>query len=75
MTERVSTLVVGEGIAGQATALELAARGHKIVILEQNKDILQGTSAGTPGRMGLGYHYFDFNNAKFYMENTVEFMK
>jgi hypothetical protein len=68
-------IVIGGGIAGCTTAIELAKRGHRVVILEQAQDILQGTSARTPGRMGLGYHYFDLNTAKLYMENTVEFMK
>lgn len=55
--------------------MELAARGHKITIVEQNPDILQGTSARTPGCMGLGYHYFDLNTAKYYMRQTIAFMK
>lgn len=55
--------------------MEIAKKGYEVVILEQAEDILQGTSARTPGRMGLGYHYFDFDTAKFYMEQTLAFMK
>ena len=68
-------VIIGGGIAGCTTAIELGKQNHKIVILEKDKDILRGTSARTPGRMGLGYHYFDLETAKFYMKNTIEFMK
>ncbi len=67
--------IIGGGVAGCATALELAKYGHEVVVLEQNKDILSGTSAKTPGRMGLGYHYYDLETAIFYMEQTIAFMK
>lgn len=67
--------IIGGGIAGCTTALELAKQGHEVVILERDSDILRGTSARTPGRMGLGYHYFDSQTAKFYMEHTVDFMR
>jgi len=69
-------VVVGGGIAGCTTALELAKQDkYEVVIVDRDKDILKGTSARTPGRMGLGYHYFDFNTAKLYMEHTIGFMK
>lgn len=67
--------IIGGGIAGCTTAIQLAKQGHQVVIIEQEDDILQGTSARTPGRMGLGYHYFDSDTAKRYMRQTVEFMK
>lgn len=67
--------IIGGGIAGCTTAIELRKRGHEVVILERDEDILRGTSARTPGRMGLGYHYFDSDTAKLYMTNTIEFMK
>jgi|GEM_PF-2444272 len=68
-------IIIGGGVAGCTTALEAAKLGFEVTILEQNPDILQGTSARTPGRMGLGYHYFDPNTAKTYMEHTVDFMQ
>lgn len=68
-------IIIGGGIAGCTTALELAKAGFEITILEKKSDILQGTSAKTPGRMGLGYHYFDTATAKIYMESTIDFMK
>jgi glycine/D-amino acid oxidase-like deaminating enzyme len=70
-------IIIGGGIAGCTTALELAKNNNpetEIIILEQSPEILQGTSARTPGRMGLGYHYFDAETAKTYMENTIHFM-
>ena len=70
-------VIIGGGIAGCTTALELAKQHSEveITILEQASEILQGTSARTPGRMGLGYHYFDAKTAKTYMERTLGFMK
>lgn len=67
--------IIGGGIAGCETALELANKGHKVIIYEQDSDILQGTSAKTFGRLGLGYHYFHSETAEHYMRQTVEFMK
>ncbi len=70
-------VIIGGGIAGCTTALELAKNNPEaqIIILEQAQEILQGTSARTPGRMGLGYHYFDAQTAKTYMQHTIGFMK
>ena len=70
-------VIIGAGIAGCTTALELAKTNPEaeIIILEQAQDILQRTSARTPGRMGLGYHYFDAETSKTYMEHTIGFMK
>ncbi len=68
-------VIIGGGIAGCTTAIELRKRGHEVTILEKDADLLRGTSARTPGRMGLGYHYFDSKTARFYMENTIGFMK
>lgn len=67
--------VIGGGIAGCTTSLELAKYGYEIILFEHKEDILQGTSARTPGRMGLGYHYFHSDTAKRYMKQTIEFMK
>ena len=50
-------VIIGGGIAGCTTAIELAKLGFDITILEKERDILLGTSARTPGRMGLGAYY------------------
>ena len=68
-------VIIGGGIAGCTTAIALRENGHEVTILEKDADLLRGTSARTPGRMGLGYHYFDSSTARFYMENTIGFMK
>ncbi|MES2676691.1 MAG: FAD-dependent oxidoreductase [Pseudomonadota bacterium] len=71
---QITIAIIGGGIAGCTTALELAKQGYKVIIYEQDDDILQGTSARTPGRLGLGYHYFHSETAEHYMKQTVEFM-
>jgi len=49
-------VIVGAGVAGCATAIELAKQNrYEVILLERDHDILKGTSARTPGRMGLGY--------------------
>lgn len=68
-------LVFGGGIAGIQTALKLAKEGFEVIIIEEKEDILLGTSGNTPGRMGLGYHYFDLDTALRYIKQTVKFMK
>jgi len=67
--------IIGGGIAGCTTALEIAKQGHRVIIYEQDSDILQGTSARTPGRMGLGYQCFHSEIAKHYMRQTIRFMQ
>ncbi|MFF5445535.1 FAD-dependent oxidoreductase [Streptomyces sp. NPDC012888] len=51
-------VVVGAGIAGLATAWELAAAGHETVVLEADR-ILSGTTGGTTGKLTAlhGLHY------------------
>ncbi len=68
-------VIIGGGIAGCTTALKLAEQRYEVVIIEQKDDILQSTRANTPGRMGLGYHYFDKDTGIRYMRQTIEFMK
>ena len=67
-------IIIGGGMAGCTTAIRLAKDGHNIIIIEELDDILRGTSEKTPGRMGLGYHYFDLKTAKMYAAKTLKFM-
>jgi glycine/D-amino acid oxidase-like deaminating enzyme len=67
--------IIGGGVAGCISAIELAKLGYAVVLLEQAPDILLGTSARTPGRMGLGYHYFDSKTAQKYTRHTIDFMR
>ena len=69
--------VLGGGIAGVTTALELVKNDTNAVTLFESKaHILEGTSARTPGRMGLGFHYLaDLDSAYQYLQSTVGFAK
>ena len=49
--------VIGGGIHGMMTAIALQAAGFKVIILEKNKNILEGTSGATHNRAHMGYHY------------------
>jgi 2-polyprenyl-6-methoxyphenol hydroxylase-like FAD-dependent oxidoreductase len=68
--------VIGGGIAGAITALRLAERKLAVTIIDKNNELLSGTSNNTPGRMGLGFHYFaDFDTAAKYLKSTISFVK
>jgi hypothetical protein len=67
--------IIGGGAGGCGTALELAAQGHKITIIEKRKELLQGTSDRTPCRLGLGFHYIDPDTAKKYLRATIAVVK
>jgi len=70
-------VIAGAGVAGIFSALKILSKFPQayVKIIEQKDKILSGTSANTPGRMGLGYHYKDFETALQYMINTLNFMK
>ena len=74
---KIKITIAGAGVAGIFSALEIMRelRDAQIKIIEKKQKILSGTSANTPGRMGLGYHYKDFETAVNYMKNTIIFMK
>ena len=74
---KIDVIVAGAGVAGVFSALELLKTypSVRVKIIEQKEKILSGTSANTPGRMGLGYHYKDLTTAINYMRNTLVFMK
>lgn len=67
--------VIGGGIAGVLTALELAEKGHKVILVEKYNGVLEGTSDRTPCRLGLGLHYIDVETAKEYFLATLKFIK
>lgn len=49
--------IIGCGVGGACTALELAKYAQDVTIFESSAKILNRTSAHTPGRLGLGFHY------------------
>lgn len=67
-------VVIGGGIAGCSAALELAARGFKVMLLEKST-LFSGSSGKTPGRLGLGFHYGHVDTAVMYLKETLDFVK
>src|SRR3989344_4878903 len=55
--KRSKAVVIGGGIHGISSAIELAKEGLEVSLLEKNKDIMEGTSRATQNRAHLGYHY------------------
>jgi len=55
MTRRVA--VLGGGILGICTALELARRGQAVVLVEGAEELMQGASRWNEGKIHLGYLY------------------
>ena len=49
--------IIGAGIHGMTTGIELAKSGYNVTILDKNKEIFGGTSGATHNRAHLGYHY------------------
>lgn len=67
-------VIIGGGIGGCITALRLAELSIPVIIIEQNTELMLGTSNNTPGRMGLGFHYCaHLGTAIHYLKATVEF--
>lgn len=73
MTEHLPIAVLGAGAAGTATALALAHAGHDVTLVDR-RGLLEGTSNGTPARLGLGFHYADRATALLLLEHTIDFV-
>ncbi|MBP6104723.1 MAG: FAD-binding oxidoreductase [Gammaproteobacteria bacterium] len=67
--------IIGGGVAGCVTALELAAEGYDICIREYRPELLTGSSHATPCRLTLGFHYFDQETAFRCLEATIGFVR
>jgi glycine/D-amino acid oxidase-like deaminating enzyme len=66
VTER-RVAILGGGMLGVCTALELAARGQRVTLIEGMPEILQGASRWNEGKIHLGFLYAadaGFNTAK-----------
>ena len=68
-------VVIGGGVGGCCTALELAEAGFTVDVIEKEQDLMKCTSNVTPGRMGLGFHYQHVETALFYLRATVRFAR
>lgn len=67
--------IIGGGIGGLLAALELADAGYSVIIIERKEYFAEGTSNGTPGRMGQGFHYIHKETAKKCLLETINFVK
>lgn len=67
--------IIGGGIGGCYTGLRLAEAGHHVTIIDIRDELLAGTSDGTPGRIGLGFHYRHLETAKTYLRATIAFAR
>ena len=54
---KFDVIVVGGGIFGCLTAIELSKKGLLVGLLEKNEDIMVGASLNNQNRLHLGYHY------------------
>ena len=59
MSDKVKydVLVIGGGIFGCLTAIELSKAGFDVNLLERNSLLMQGASLNNQNRLHLGYHY------------------
>ena len=49
--------VIGAGAFGVTIAIELANKGHSILLFEKDGEILMGATAKSQNRLHLGLHY------------------
>lgn len=71
LTVKPTIVVMGAGAAGISSALELAARGYHVDLIEQNT-LGSGSSGRNPGRMGHGFHYVDIKTAILYLQSSIQ---
>ncbi len=56
--------IIGGGIFGCLSAIELSKLGKKVILLEQKNSLMKGASSNNTNRLHLGYHYpRDLNTA------------
>lgn len=49
--------IIGGGVFGILTALEVAKKGYSVIVFEKEKEIITGASLVNHGRVHMGYHY------------------
>ena len=71
----VKVLVIGSGLFGCCTAIELANAGFKVELIDAEKDIMQKASRVNHNRIHLGYHYLrSVETAEQSIEGLLSFM-
>ena len=63
-------VIIGAGVAGLSAAFELS-KIRKVVLIDKGR-LFSGSSGRNPGRMGHGFHYIDYETAKFYLEASIQ---
>ncbi|MCP4376576.1 MAG: FAD-binding oxidoreductase [bacterium] len=59
MSEPVDAIIIGTGVIGTATALEMARRGWKTLSLDRNRQIGHGSTAGSCAIIRMHYSTLD----------------
>lgn len=68
-------VILGAGVGGCGTALELADAGYQVTLIEMLDELLAGTSQRMPCRLGLGFHYIDIPTAIKNLHAVLALMK
>jgi hypothetical protein len=69
--------ILGAGILGTCTALELADRGHRVVLFERNAEVFSEASLYNEGKLHLGFVYAadpSFRTAEKMIRGAARFM-
>ncbi|AXS40727.1 FAD-dependent oxidoreductase [Breoghania sp. L-A4] len=54
---KVDAVVIGGGIFGCLSAIELSKLGLSVKLLERESSLMQGATLNNQNRLHLGYHY------------------
>lgn len=57
MNKQKSVGIIGAGIFGCMTAIELSRKGYSVEIYEKSSDVFKGATSNTQNRLHLGLHY------------------
>jgi hypothetical protein len=72
---RKTTGIIGGGIAGCATALELAENGMQVTLFESTDQLMSQTSDASSSCFGAGFYYSDKNAATKSLEICINLLK
>lgn len=67
--------IIGGGVAGCATALTLAEKGHNVTLFEGGSALLAESSDATSHCFGIGFYYLDEQAARFSLENVIRLIR